>query len=210
MSRSWRSCALTGLGGSIRVCGSSPARGQFPSYWNTRREGFAGRKNARSAGGPATAYDRAEKIGAEAAQIFLTPPQQWRSSRVDEPQATLKFSDYVLEKLLGAGGKGNFSDYYNTKYDGVRFQPGLAKNIVFAQHNLVTDGSFNEFNVILCRNVMIYFNRELQNRVHGLLYESLMHLGFLGLGEKENLLFSPHESAYGSVDDKERLFRKVR
>ncbi|OGP81740.1 MAG: chemotaxis protein CheR [Deltaproteobacteria bacterium RBG_16_58_17] len=114
------------------------------------------------------------------------------------------------QNYIGAGGKGNFSDYYNTKYDGVRFQPGLAKNIVFAQHNLVTDGSFNEFNVILCRNVMIYFNRELQNRVHGLLYESLMHLGFLGLGEKENLLFSPHESAYGSVDDKERLFRKVR
>jgi chemotaxis protein methyltransferase CheR len=84
------------------------------------------------------------------------------------------------------------------------------KNVVFAQHNLATDGSFNEFNLILCRNVMIYFNRELQSRVHELLYGSLAHLGFLGLGEKENLLFTPNEKDYEPLDDQERLFRKVR
>lgn len=107
-----------------------------------------------------------------------------------------------------AGGGGTFSDYYTTKYEGARFQPGLAKNIVFAQHNLATDASFNEFHVIFCRNVMIYFNRELQNRVHELLYESLVHLGVLGLGEKENLLFTPHEKDYEPLDPRERLFRK--
>jgi chemotaxis protein methyltransferase CheR len=114
------------------------------------------------------------------------------------------------QNYIEAGGLGTFSDYYTTKYEGARFQPSLAKNIVFAQHNLATDGSFNEFNVILCRNVMIYFNRELQNRVHELLYGSLAHLGILGLGEKENLLFSPREKDYEPLDEKERLFRKVR
>jgi chemotaxis protein methyltransferase CheR len=109
-----------------------------------------------------------------------------------------------------AGGLGTFSDYYTTRYEGARFQPGLMKNVVFAQHNLATDGSFNEFNLILCRNVMIYFNRELQSRVHELLYGSLAHLGFLGLGEKENLLFTPNEKDYEPLDDQERLFRKVR
>lgn len=155
--------------------------------------------------------------------ILLTEEGLYKRSRI---YAT-DFNEALLEKAkkgifplgkmktytqnyIAAGGQGNFSDYYNTKYDGVRFQPGLAKNIVFAQHNLATDGSFNEFNVIFCRNVMIYFNRELQNRVHGLLYESLMHLGFLGLGEKENLLFTPREKNYEPLDERERLFRKVR
>ncbi|MCG2659760.1 MAG: hypothetical protein L6437_05895, partial [Kiritimatiellae bacterium] len=155
--------------------------------------------------------------------ILLTEEGLYKRSRI---YAT-DFNEALLEKAkkgifplgkmktytqnyIAAGGQGNFSDYYNTKYDGVRFQPGLAKNIVFAQHNLATDASFNEFNVIFCRNVMIYFNRELQNRVHGLLYESLMHLGFLGLGEKENLLFTPREKEYEPLDERERLFRKVR
>lgn len=114
------------------------------------------------------------------------------------------------QNYLAAGGRGTLSDYYTSKYEGARFQPGLMQNVVFAQHNLVTDGSFNEFHLILCRNVMIYFNRELQNRVHALLYESLVPLGFLGLGEKESLLFTPHEKDYAALGERERLFRKVR
>jgi chemotaxis protein methyltransferase CheR len=81
--------------------------------------------------------------------------------------------------------------------------------VVFAPHNLVTDGSFNEFNIILCRNVMIYFDRDLQNRVHGLFHRSLCRLGVLGLGKKESLRFTPHESEYEEVDAGERLYRKV-
>src|SRR5690606_10064354 len=81
---------------------------------------------------------------------------------------------------IKAGGKGAFSDYYTATRYGVMFHSFLTKNIVFAQHNLVTDGSFNEFNVILCRNVLIYFNRPLQDKVHELFHESLGMFGVLG------------------------------
>lgn len=74
---------------------------------------------------------------------------------------------------MKAGGTREFSDYYTAHYDNVIFHPSLKTNVVFAEHNLATDGSFNEFHVILCRNVMIYFNKALQERVHNLIYESL-------------------------------------
>ena len=94
--------------------------------------------------------------------------------------------------------------------DRVIFQPWLADNVVFAQHNLVTDRSFNEFHVIMCRNVMIYFDRELQSRVHHLFYDSLAPFGVLGLGSRETLNFTDHRDAYEPLDDVERLYRKVR
>ena len=76
-------------------------------------------------------------------------------------------------------------------------------------HNLATDGSFNEFNVILCRNVMIYFNSELQAHVHNLLHESLVMFGVLGLGARETMRFSPHEHAYEEIDKAARLYRRI-
>jgi chemotaxis protein methyltransferase CheR len=113
------------------------------------------------------------------------------------------------ENYQKAGGKVSFSDYYSARYDHALFQPSLRKNIIFAQHDLVAGGSFNEFNVILCRNVMIYFNRSLQDRVHRLFYQSLARLGVLGLGQRESLRFSPHEASYETVDAAQCLFRKV-
>lgn len=113
------------------------------------------------------------------------------------------------ENYQKAGGKVSFSDYYSARYDHALFQPSLRKNIVFAQHDLVADGSFNEFNVILCRNVMIYFNSALQDRVHRLFYQSLARLGVLGLGQRESLRFSPHEASYETMDAAQCLFRKV-
>jgi chemotaxis protein methyltransferase CheR len=113
------------------------------------------------------------------------------------------------ENYVKAEGKASFSEYYTARYDHAVFRPQLRGNVVFAPHNLVTDGSFNEFNIILCRNVMIYFNRDLQNHVHGLLYKSLCRLGVLGLGRKESLRFTPHERAYQELDGPERLYRKV-
>ena len=89
------------------------------------------------------------------------------------------------------------------------FAPELRKSITFAQHNLATDQSFNEFSVILCRNVMIYFGTDLKKRVHELLYSSLSRLGFLGLGEGETVEFTPHMNCYQSVENSHRLFRKV-
>ena len=89
-----------------------------------------------------------------------------------------------------AGGTGAFSDYYTAAYDHVILRPSLREHVVFAQHNLVTDGSFNEFHVILCRNVMIYFTGRCRSRVHDLLSRSLAHFGLLGLGSQESLRLS--------------------
>ena len=110
---------------------------------------------------------------------------------------------------LEAGGSRSFSEYYTAMYDRVIIRPSLRENVVFAQHNLATDGPLNEFHVIVCRNVMIYFNRDLQARVHTLLSGSLVRLGFLGLGNKESLRSTPHEALYRLVDEQERLYRKM-
>ena len=129
---------------------------------------------------------------------------------------TAKNGIYPVEKMqeytqnyMKAGGKATFSDYYTARYDSVIFNSTLARNVVFSQHNLVTDRSFSEFNVILCRNVMIYFDKKLQERVHGLFYESLVPLGFLGLGSKESLRLSKYESCYEQIDEREKIYRRV-
>jgi len=108
-----------------------------------------------------------------------------------------------------AGGTHEFSDYYTAQYDSVIFSSTLRKNVVFSEHNLATDGSFNEFQVILCRNVMIYFNRDLQARVHNLLYDSLSMFGVFGLGNKESLKFTPREALYQHLNEDDKLYRKV-
>jgi chemotaxis protein methyltransferase CheR len=114
------------------------------------------------------------------------------------------------ENYIRAGGKRSFSEYYTAKYDGALFSPALTRNTVFSQHNLVTDQSFAEFTVIFCRNVLIYFDRNLQNRVHALFYESLVMFGILALGSKESLRFSQYESCYEKLDTREKLYRKIR
>ncbi len=114
------------------------------------------------------------------------------------------------DNYIRAGGKRSFSEYYTAKYDGALFSPALSRNVVFSQHNLVTDRSFSEFNVIFCRNVLIYFDRNLQNRVHSLFYESLVMFGILALGSKESLRFSQYEPCYQKLDSREKLYRKIR
>src|SRR4051812_24230705 len=114
------------------------------------------------------------------------------------------------ENYIRAGGTRSFSEYYTAKYDGALFNPFLTKNVVFSQHNLVTDQSFSEFNVIFCRNVLIYFDRDLQHRVHSLFYDSLITFGILALGSKESLRFSQYEPCYEKLHPREKLYRKVR
>lgn len=109
-----------------------------------------------------------------------------------------------------AGGTNEFSDYYTARYDSVIFNSSLKNNVVFSEHNLATDGSFNEFQVILCRNVMIYFNKHLQARVHNLLYDSLGMFGVFGLGNKESLKFTPRAEFYENLNGNDKLYRKVR
>jgi chemotaxis protein methyltransferase CheR len=130
--------------------------------------------------------------------------------------ATAREGVFPLEKMkqytqnyLRAGGTGTFSEYYTAAYESVRFSRALTENVVFAQHNLAMDRSFNEFNVIVCRNVMIYFDKALQDRVHKLFYESLDTFGILALGHKEAITFSPYAGRYEEIDLAERIYRKI-
>jgi chemotaxis protein methyltransferase CheR len=136
-------------------------------------------------------------------------------------------NDLVLEKAKGgifplsamqeytrnyqrAGGLHSFATYYTADSEYAIFRPALRENIVFAVHNLVGDASFNEFHGIFCRNVMIYFDRPLQQRVHRLFYDSLLTFGYLGLGRSETIRFTPHESAYEEISPREKLYRKIK
>jgi chemotaxis protein methyltransferase CheR len=110
---------------------------------------------------------------------------------------------------IRAGGARSFSEYYVAAYDGARFSRSLVDNVVFAQHNLAMDRAFNEFNLIMCRNVMIYFDKSLQDRVHDLFYESLEMFGVLALGHKESVQFTPHAKRYEELDAVERIYRKI-
>jgi chemotaxis protein methyltransferase CheR len=119
-----------------------------------------------------------------------------------------KMKEYT-ENYIRAGGRTSFSDYYLAKYEGALFDRALSENVVWAPHNLVQDGAFNTFNVILCRNVMIYFDRPLQNRVHRLFYESLERFGILALGHKESIRFTGFEDRYEEIDAREKLYRRM-
>ena len=112
------------------------------------------------------------------------------------------------ENYILSGGQKDFSSYYTSRYDRAKFDKSLSKKMIFATHNLVSDRSFNEFQLILCRNVMIYFDKELQDRVLQLFHQSLEPLGFLALGSKETLRFSGISSSYKQIG-KEKIWRKA-
>ncbi|WP_282937741.1 protein-glutamate O-methyltransferase CheR [Paenibacillus sp. RC67] len=120
-----------------------------------------------------------------------------------------KMREYT-KNYIHAGGKDEFSRYYTTADDAAYLQSFLRKNIVFAQHNLVTDRSFNEFHVIFCRNVLIYFNSELQSKVHDLMYESLSRSGVFILGDKETITFTKHAACYEMIDPQEKMYCKIK
>ncbi|MBM7062563.1 protein-glutamate O-methyltransferase CheR [Pseudomonas sp. UL073] len=107
-----------------------------------------------------------------------------------------------------AGGQSAFSDYYTAAYDRALFDKSLRANVTFADHSLATDSVFSETHLVSCRNVLIYFNRGLQDRALGLFYDSLCHRGFLGLGSKESLDFSAYAKHFEPVVRPDRIFRK--
>jgi chemotaxis protein methyltransferase CheR len=107
-----------------------------------------------------------------------------------------------------AGGKKSFSEYYHAHYEAAAMDNSLRERVVFSSHNLVSDGVFGEMHLVFCRNVLIYFNRDLQNRALGLFAESLVHGGFLCLGSKETLRFSQVADRFDVVDDKARIYKK--
>ena len=122
---------------------------------------------------------------------------------------------FPLDRLQGytanyqkAGGEQAFSDYYTAAYDAVIFDKTLSDNITFADHSLATDSVFSETQLVLCRNVLIYFNKALQDRALGLFHESLSHRGFMGLGSKESIDFSGYAAHFEPLNKPERIFRK--
>jgi len=106
-----------------------------------------------------------------------------------------------------SGGKSSLSDYYSAAYGRASFDKTLRRHVVFSDHSLVTDAVFGEMNLISCRNVMIYFNRPLQDRALGLFRDSLTRKGFLGLGSKESLRFSRHAGAFADFVREEKIYQ---
>jgi chemotaxis protein methyltransferase CheR len=147
-------------------------------------------------------YDRA--------RIYATDINEVVLERAREGVFPLdRMRDYT-DNYIRAGGTRSFSEYYLAKYQGALFDRALTRNVVWAQHNLVQDRAFQEFTVILCRNVMIYFDRPLQNRVHRLFRESLERFGILCLGHKESIRFTEFEDSYEELDPQEKLYRRVK
>lgn len=122
------------------------------------------------------------------------------------------FSNILIKEYTSnyqlSGGKASFSDYYTSDDNNAIMNQSLKKNIVWANHNLVTDSVFAEVNMILCRNVLIYFDKNLQNKVHQLFYSSLINGGILCLGSKESLRFTDLNDKYVEADRKNRIYKK--
>ncbi|SHK63639.1 MCP methyltransferase, CheR-type [Epilithonimonas mollis] len=112
------------------------------------------------------------------------------------------------ENYIQSGGKQDFSDYYTANYDSAKFDTNLKEKLILSTHNLVSDSSFNSFQLIICRNVLIYFDKALQERVFQLFDDSLENLGFLGLGSKETLRFSNLGKHYQQVTD-QKIWKKA-
>jgi chemotaxis protein methyltransferase CheR len=123
---------------------------------------------------------------------------------------------YPLDRLaaystnyLAAGGRRSLSDYFSTAYDGAAFQRRLRQSMVFSDHSLATDSVFSEVHLVSCRNVLIYFNRDLQDRAVGLFHEALVHRGFLGLGSRESLQFGAHAARFEPLVPAQKIFRRA-
>lgn len=112
------------------------------------------------------------------------------------------------ENYILSGGKKDFSDYYTANYDSARFDSSLKEKMILSTHNLVSDSSFNSFQLIVCRNVLIYFDKPLQERVFKLFDDSLENLGYLALGSKETLRFSNLATIYQQIDD-QKIWKKT-
>ena len=131
--------------------------------------------------------------------------------------AVARMGSYPLERIRRyedayrtAGGQGSLADHYSVAGRSARFDRRLARSVTWAKHNLATDGSFNDFHLIVCANVLIYFRESLQERAHRLIYDSLIRGGFLALGKRESLVSRPDRDHYEQVRDGVNLFRKTR
>lgn len=141
-------------------------------------------------------------------QIYATDFSQTALSQAREGIYPADSMQKHARNYQKSGARASFSDYFYARYDSAIMDPSLKKNIVWANHNLVTDSVFAETQMIVCRNVLIYFNAQLQHRVHGLFHDSLSNGGILCLGKKETLQFSRYEHQFTALDKRTRIYKK--
>ncbi|MFS0725834.1 CheR family methyltransferase [Paenibacillus sp. 1P07SE] len=140
-------------------------------------------------------------------QIYATDINETMLERARIGAFPLNRMQAYTTNYIRSGGMREFSSYYDSDQVNAHFNPELVSNTLFVYHNLVTDRSFNEFHVIICRNVMIYFDLELQSRVHDLFFESLAPEGILALGSKESLMLSHHRQNYRELDASQKIYQ---
>ncbi|WP_231570023.1 CheR family methyltransferase [Sporocytophaga myxococcoides] len=154
--------------------------------------------------------------------IFLDEDGLYGKSRIYATDISQRVLDKAMDGIypidlmkeytgnyIHAGGKRSFSEYYTAMYGNAIFHSSLKKNVMFSAHNLAVDESFNEFNLIVCRNVLIYFKRQLQERVIELFLKSLPVFGFLALGNKETLSFSSFKNHFEEIDRLQKIYRRI-
>jgi chemotaxis protein methyltransferase CheR len=142
-------------------------------------------------------------------RIYATDMNEVVLKRARDGIYPLEVMQKYTANYIAAGGTGAFSDYYTAAYEHVILRDSLRERVVFSQHNLVSDGVFNEFNVILCRNVMIYFTQTLQARVLDLFSRSIATFGLLGLGSHESLRLLAKDNEYEPLAPGEKLYRRA-
>lgn len=147
---------------------------------------------------------------ADITQIFATDMNERSLEKARAGAFPLTRMQGYTRNYLLAGGAQEFSAYYTTDNEFAYFHPSLRQNMMFFQHNLVTDRSFNEFHVIICRNVLIYFDPQLQAHVHRLFDGSLHETGILALGSKESLIYFDRADQYEPIDAAQKLYRKTK
>ncbi|WP_298216968.1 protein-glutamate O-methyltransferase CheR [Acidocella sp.] len=140
--------------------------------------------------------------------FYATDINQEALARAQAGVFSLERMQLFTENHRKSGGKSSLSDYYSAAYGRASFDKSLRERVVFADHSLVTDAVFAEMHMISCRNVLIYFDRELQDRAVGLFKDSLARKGFLGLGAKENLRFSRHAGAFSDFVREEKIYQR--
>jgi chemotaxis protein methyltransferase CheR len=141
-------------------------------------------------------------------QIYATDISDAALVRAQEGIFPARDISTYAENYLAAGGRRSLSDYYHARYEFMKLDDRLQRNMTFANHNLVCDGVFCEAHLILCRNVLIYFTDALQDHALSLFRDSLVRNGFLCLGNRENIDFAPAGRAFTAVDAAARIYRK--
>ncbi len=142
-------------------------------------------------------------------RIYATDINQKVINEAAEGIYPLSVMKDYSKNYINAGGHTSLSDYYFARYNNAIMNEQLKANVIYSTHNLVSDASFNEFNLIVCRNVLIYFQRDLQEKVIGMFLDSLPVFGYLVLGNKESLSTSRYRKNFEVIDSKEKIYRRI-